>query len=66
MTVVITAIIRPHDAVILVSAACVRGSGLWPRPGIAPVAAITATGHTYVGTVEEARGRRRPSCSGQS
>jgi threonine dehydrogenase-like Zn-dependent dehydrogenase len=46
-------VVRPTDAVIRLSAACVCGSDLWPYRGIEPVNAPTPMGHEYVGIVEE-------------
>jgi threonine dehydrogenase-like Zn-dependent dehydrogenase len=46
-------IIKPTDAIINVSAACVCGSDLWPYRGIEPVTGPTPMGHEYVGIVEE-------------
>jgi threonine dehydrogenase-like Zn-dependent dehydrogenase len=46
-------IIRPTDAVIKISAACVCGSDLWPYRGIQPTAQPTPMGHEYCGIVEE-------------
>jgi threonine dehydrogenase-like Zn-dependent dehydrogenase len=46
-------IIKPTDAVIKISAACVCGSDLWPYRGIQPTAQPTPMGHEYCGIVEE-------------
>src|SRR5437870_5570711 len=46
-------IIKPTDAIIKISAACVCGSDLWPYRGIQPTAQPTAMGHEYCGIVEE-------------
>lgn len=46
-------IIKPTDAVIKISSACVCGSDLWPYRGIQPIAQPTAMGHEYCGIVEE-------------
>ena len=46
-------IIKPTDAVIKISAACVCGSDLWPYRGISPVTQPTPMGHEYCGIVEE-------------
>lgn len=46
-------IIKPTDAVIRISAACVCGSDLWPYRGISPTAEPTPMGHEYCGIVEE-------------
>jgi threonine dehydrogenase-like Zn-dependent dehydrogenase len=46
-------VVRPTDAVIRLSAACVCGSDLWPYRGIEQVDAPTPMGHEYVGIVEE-------------
>src|SRR3977135_3340373 len=46
-------IIKPTDAVIRISSACVCGSDLWPYRGIQPTAQPTPMGHEYCGIVEE-------------
>src|SRR5207247_1738580 len=46
-------IIKPTDAIIRISAACVCGSDLWPYRGIEPTVQPTAMGHEYCGIVEE-------------
>ena len=46
-------IIKPTDAVIRITAACVCGSDLWPYRGIQPISQPTPMGHEYCGTVEE-------------
>src|SRR5437667_36590 len=46
-------IIKPTDAVIRISSACVCGSDLWPYRGIQPTAQPTAMGLEYCGIVEE-------------
>ena len=46
-------IIKPTDAVIKISAACVCGSDLWPYRGISPITRPTPMGHEYCGIVEE-------------
>ncbi len=46
-------ILKPTDAVIRISAACVCGSDLWPYRGIQPIAQPTPMGHEYCGVVEE-------------
>src|SRR5438105_13529020 len=46
-------IIKPTDAVIRISSACVCGSDLWPYRGIQPIAQPTPMGHEYCGIVEE-------------
>jgi len=46
-------IMKPTDAVIRISSACVCGSDLWPYRGIAKVAEPSAMGHEYCGIVEE-------------
>jgi len=45
-------IIKPTDAVIRISSACVCGSDLWPYRGIQPIVQPTPMGHEYCGTVE--------------
>jgi threonine dehydrogenase-like Zn-dependent dehydrogenase len=49
----VPAIIKPTDAIIRVSAACVCGSDLWPYRGIQAIAQPTPMGHEYCGIVEE-------------
>jgi threonine dehydrogenase-like Zn-dependent dehydrogenase len=46
-------IIKPTDAIIRITAACVCGSDLWPYRGIQPIAQPTPMGHEYCGVVEE-------------
>ena len=46
-------ILKPTDAVIRISAACVCGSDLWPYRGIQSIAQPTPMGHEYCGIVEE-------------
>lgn len=46
-------ILKPTDAVIKISAACVCGSDLWPYRGIAAYPPGTPMGHEYCGIVEE-------------
>jgi len=46
-------IIKPTDAIIRISAACVCGSDLWPYRGISPIAGPTPMGHEYCGVVTE-------------
>lgn len=46
-------IVKPTDAIIRISAACVCGSDLWPYRGIEPVTQPTPMGHEYCGIVEE-------------
>src|SRR5712691_1233585 len=46
-------IVKPTDAIIRISAACVCGSDLWPYRGIQPVTQPTPMGHEYCGIVEE-------------
>jgi threonine dehydrogenase-like Zn-dependent dehydrogenase len=46
-------IMKPTDAVIRISSACVCGSDLWPYRGIAEIAQPTPMGHEYCGVVEE-------------
>src|SRR5881398_3316463 len=46
-------IIKPTDAIIRVSAACVCGSDLWPYRGINPIKEPTPMGHEYCGIVED-------------
>jgi threonine dehydrogenase-like Zn-dependent dehydrogenase len=43
-------ILKPTDATIRISAACVCGSGLWPHRGIQPIAEEPMPmGHEYCG-----------------
>src|ERR1043166_5496139 len=44
---------KPADAVIRISSACVCGSDLWPYRGIQPIEQPTPMGHEYCGIVEE-------------
>jgi threonine dehydrogenase-like Zn-dependent dehydrogenase len=46
-------IVKPTDAVVRVTAACVCGSDLWPYRGINDVTEPTRIGHEFVGIVEE-------------
>ena len=46
-------IIKPTDAIIRISAACVCGSDLWPYRGIQSTSGPTPMGHEYCGIVEE-------------
>src|SRR6266849_2502763 len=46
-------IVKPTDAVIRISSACVCGSDLWPYRGIQPTTQPTPMGHEYCGIVEE-------------
>ena len=46
-------IVRPTDALVRVTAACVCGSDLWSYRGINEVAEPTRIGHEFVGVVEE-------------
>ncbi len=46
-------ILKPTDAIIRTSAACVCGSDLWPYRGINPITSPTPMGHEYCGIVEE-------------
>lgn len=46
-------IVKPTDAIVRLSAACVCGSDLWPYRGADPVESPTRMGHEYVGIVEE-------------
>lgn len=46
-------ILRPTDAVVRVTAACVCGSDLWRYRGVVPVADPSRIGHEFVGVVEE-------------
>jgi len=46
-------ILKPTDAIIRTSAACVCGSDLWPYRGIQAITAPTPMGHEYCGIVEE-------------
>jgi len=46
-------IVKPTDAVIRISSACVCGSDLWPYRGIQSIAQPTPMGHEYCGIVAE-------------
>jgi threonine dehydrogenase-like Zn-dependent dehydrogenase len=46
-------ILKPTDAIIRISAACVCGSDLWPFRGLQPVTGPTPMGHEYCGVVED-------------
>ncbi|MDA8154947.1 MAG: zinc-dependent alcohol dehydrogenase family protein [Actinomycetota bacterium] len=46
-------LIKPTDAIIKITAACVCGSDLWPYRGISPVTQPVSMGHEYCGIVEE-------------
>lgn len=46
-------ILKPTDAVIRVTAACVCGSDLWDYRGINTVEQPTPMGHEYIGVVEQ-------------
>jgi threonine dehydrogenase-like Zn-dependent dehydrogenase len=46
-------IVKPTDALVRVTAACVCGSDLWPYRGINDVTEPTRIGHEFVGIVEE-------------
>ncbi|GIE28620.1 alcohol dehydrogenase [Actinoplanes italicus] len=58
-------IIKPTDAVIRVSAACVCGSDLWPYRGIEQLDGPAPMGHEYVGVVEEVGSEVREITPGQ-
>src|SRR5882672_8352991 len=58
-------IIKPTDAIIRVSAACVCGSDLWPYRGIQTIAEPTPMGHEYCGIVEEVGSAVRSIKAGQ-
>src|ERR1700712_5603224 len=47
------AIVKPTDAIIRLTAACVCGSDLWPYRGDDPITQPVPMGHEYVGIVEE-------------
>ncbi|GJH27015.1 zinc-dependent alcohol dehydrogenase family protein [Caballeronia novacaledonica] len=46
-------IIKPSDAIIRITAACVCGSDLWPYRGIQSINEPMPMGHEYCGVVEE-------------
>lgn len=46
-------LIKPTDALLRISAACVCGSDLWPYRGIQAITQPTSMGHEYCGVVEE-------------
>jgi threonine dehydrogenase-like Zn-dependent dehydrogenase len=58
-------LLRPTDAIIKVSAACVCGSDLWPYRGIQAVRGATPMGHEYVGIVEQVGSEVRDIKPGQ-
>src|SRR2546426_1623196 len=58
-------IIKPTDAVIKISSACVCGSDLWPYRGIQPTVQPTPMGHEYCGIVEEVGGAVKSIKPGQ-
>ncbi len=58
-------IIKPTDAIIRISAACVCGSDLWPYRGIQSITGPTPMGHEYCGVVEEVGGEVRNVKPGQ-
>jgi threonine dehydrogenase-like Zn-dependent dehydrogenase len=60
-----SAIIRPTDAVIRLSATCICGSDLWPYRGADKVDEPLHMGHEYVGTVEEIGGAVKSVWPGQ-
>jgi threonine dehydrogenase-like Zn-dependent dehydrogenase len=45
--------VKPTDAIVRISAACVCGSDLWPYRGIQPITEPMPMGHEYCGVVEE-------------
>jgi threonine dehydrogenase-like Zn-dependent dehydrogenase len=46
-------LVRPTDALVRVTAACVCGSDLWPYRGVNEVSEPTRIGPEFVGVVEE-------------
>jgi threonine dehydrogenase-like Zn-dependent dehydrogenase len=52
-------IVKPTDALVRVTAACVCGSDLWPYRGVNTVPEPTRIGHEFVGIVEEVGGEVR-------
>jgi threonine dehydrogenase-like Zn-dependent dehydrogenase len=46
-------ILKPTDAIVRITAACVCGSDLWPYRGIQPIAEPMPMGHEHCGVVEE-------------
>jgi threonine dehydrogenase-like Zn-dependent dehydrogenase len=46
-------ILKPTDAIIRLSAACICGSDLWPYWGVEAIDGPRPMGHEYVGIVEE-------------
>ncbi|AMY08524.1 S-(hydroxymethyl)mycothiol dehydrogenase [Luteitalea pratensis] len=58
-------IVRPTDAIIRVSAACVCGSDLWPYRGAQPLSGPTPMGHEYCGIVEDVGREVRTVMRGQ-
>ncbi|NYF09402.1 hypothetical protein HDC94_000558 [Leifsonia sp. AK011] len=47
------ALLKPTDAIVRVSAACVCGSDLWPYRGVTPTTKPRRIGHEFVGIVEQ-------------
>ena len=58
-------IIKPTDAIIKITAACVCGSDLWPYRGIQEITEPTLMGHEYCGIVEEVGSEVRSIKPGQ-
>jgi threonine dehydrogenase-like Zn-dependent dehydrogenase len=58
-------IVKPTDAVIKITAACVCGSDLWPYRGIQEITEPTPMGHEYCGIVEEVGSEVRSIRPGQ-
>ena len=46
-------LLKPTDAIVRVSAACVCGSDLWPYRGVTPTTKPRRIGHEFVGVVEQ-------------
>ena len=46
-------LLKPTDAIIRITAACVCGSDLWPYRGLQPIDGPMPMGHEYCGVVEE-------------
>jgi threonine dehydrogenase-like Zn-dependent dehydrogenase len=58
-------VLKPTDAIIRISAACVCGSDLWSYRGIQEITEPTLMGHEYCGIVEEVGGEVRTIMPGQ-
>ena len=57
-------ILKPTDAIIKLSAACICGSNLWPYRGLQPMDGPAHMGHEYCGVVVEVGSELRVSKPG--